>query len=360
MGRTLARHVVAIAVTAALTVPGGLAAQMTPPDLPVDQSDLVRVDDYPDEGYMELVIGPASLPANGPHLRLPIQLATLPVEGWAHGFEWKMRDAAGNPLPDRLLHHWNMVNPDERELFSPVPLRVLAAGRETSRQAIPRLLGLPIKPGTRWLVISMFANPTDTPYEEAYLHVRVDYTPSESGGLKPSSVYPFYIDVMGPVGDKDFPLPPGRHSRSFDASPAVDGRILGMGAHLHDYGEWIRFEDVTTGKVLWETPPEVDERGGVIGVPSGNFLWRGGIRVYKDHVYRLTVRYMNPLDQPAADGGMGALGGIVVIDSEWPELDRYQEAYAQDLQNMLDKPNEAHGHGHGQMDHGDMEPDPGD
>lgn len=352
MRQTLVRHAVMMAVAGAVAAPGLLAAQVTPPDLPLDRNDLVRVEDHPDDGYVELVIGPASLPANGAHLRLPIQLATLPIEGWAYAFAWKMRDAAGNPLPDRLLHHWNLVNPDERELFSPVPQRVLGAGRETGRQTIPRVLGLPIKEGTRWLVISMFANPTDTSYDEAYLHVRIDYTPAEGARLKPSSVYPFYIDVMGPVGDKDFPLPPGRYSRSFETSPAVDGRILAMGAHLHDYGEWVRFEDVTAGKVLWETLPEVAESGEVVGVPSSNFLWRGGIRVYKDHVYRLTVQYMNPTDEDAADGAMGALGGIVVIgDSDWPELNRYDEAYAQDLRNMLEKPNEAHGHGPDQMEH---------
>lgn len=352
MRHTLVRRWVALAAAASLGAPVVLAAQTTPPDLP-RQSDFVRVEDHPDEGYLELIVGPASLPAHGPHVRLPIQLATLPIEGWVHGFEWEMRDAAGNPLPDRLLHHWNMVSPDERELFSPVPLRILAAGRETERIALPRLLGVPIEKGTRWLVISMFANPTDTPYEEAYLHVRVEYTRTEEARLKPSNVYPFYIDVMGPVGDKDFPLPPGRHTRSYETSPAADGRILAMGAHLHNYGEWIRFEDVTAGKVLWETPPAVDETGEVVGVPRGNFLWRGGLRVYKDHVYRLSVGYMNPLEEPAPDGAMGALGGIVVTDpSAWPELDRYDEAYAQDLRNMLEKPNEAHGHGHGQMEHG--------
>lgn len=351
MRYTVVRHSLALTAVAAFMIPGPSSAQVSPPELP-HRSDLVRVEDYPAEGYLEIVVGPVELPARGPHVRLPIQLATLPVDGWVHAFDWEVRDAAGNPLPDRLLHHWNMVNPDERELFSPVPLRVLAAGRETARIALPKLLGVPIEEGSRWLVISMFANPTDTPYDEAYLHVRVDYTRAEEARLAPSDVYPFYIDVMGPVGEKEFPLPPGRHTRSFETSPAADGRILAMGAHLHNYGEWIRFEDVTAGKVLWQTAPEVDETGEVIGVPLGNFFWRGGLRVYKDHVYRLSVGYMNPLDRPAPDGAMGALGGIVATDpSEWPEFDRYHEAYARDLRNMLEKPNQAHGHGHGPMEH---------
>ena len=345
-GRAAARMILVIAGL----VPVRLAAQVTPPDLPVGQNDLVRVVDHADEGLLEIVVGPVELPVGGPHIRPPLQLASLPIEGWLHEFDWQMRDGDGNPLPDRLLHHWNFVNPDRRELFSPVPLRVLAAGRETQKQWVPKLVGMPIEQGTRLLVISMFANPTDTPYDEVYLHISLKYTTADGARLKPMEVHPFYIDVMGPVGEKGFPLPPGRHGRSWEVTPAVDGRILGLSGHLHDYGEWVRFEDVTTGKVLWEATPEVNEAGEVTSVPTGNLLWRGGIRFYRDHVYRLSVEYLNPTDMPAPDGAMGALGGILVIgDSEWPELDRYDEGYAQDLRNMLEKPFEAHGHG--AMDH---------
>jgi hypothetical protein len=332
--------------------PVQVTAQVTPPDLPVGQNDLVQVVDQAHEGILEIVVGPVELPVGGPHIRLPLQLASLPIEGWLHEFDWQMRDGDGNPLPDRLLHHWNFVNPDKRELFSPVPLRLLAAGRETQKQRVPKLVGMPIEQGTRLLVISMFANPTDTPYDEAYLHISLKYTAADGARLTPVEVHPFYIDVMGPVGEKEFPLPPGRHGRSWEVTAVVDGRILGLGGHLHDYGEWVRFEDVTTGEVLWEATPEVNEAGEVMRVPTGNLLWRGGIRFYRDHVYRFSVEYMNPLDRPAPDGAMGTLGGILVIgDSAWPELDRNDPAYAQDLRNMLEKPFEAHGHGQGAMDH---------
>jgi hypothetical protein len=361
------RAAVGMTLLIAGLTPVRLAAQVTPPELPVGQDDLVRVVDHPEDGVLEIIVGPVELPSKGPHVRLPLQLATLPVEGWAHGFEWEMRDVEGNALPDRLLHHWNFVNPDKREIFSPVPLRVLAAGRETRRQGIPRLLGMPIESGTRVLVISMFANPTDTPYDEAYLHISLDYTPMEGTWLKPAEVYPFYIDVMGPVGEKEFPLPPGRHGRSWEVTPDVDGRILGLGGHLHDFAESIRFEDVTDGKVLWEATPKLNDAGEVVGVPTSHLAWRGGIRFYRGHTYRFSVEYMNPMEMPAPDGAMGALGGILVLSrSEWPELDRYDEAYAQDLKNMLEKPFEAHGHGEmghemggeamggGEMDGGEM------
>jgi len=321
-------------------------AHAGPPPLPAE-SPLVRVE--VDEGarIVELVVGPVSLPAGGMHQRPPVQLATLPVEGWLHGFEWEMRDAGGNPLPDRLLHHVNLIDPDHREVFSPIARRLMAAGRETKRERMPGILGVPLERDSRVLVSAMFASLEEESFEQAYLHVRLDYTPAGDPGLiAPRDVYPFYMDVMGPVGEKEFDLPPGTHARSWEGRPAVDGRLLAVGGHVHDYADWIRLEDVTTGKVVWDTEPTVDEEGRVSGVPTGKLWWRGGARIHADHVYRISVQYTNPLDVPAPDGAMGALGGVILADrSRWPAFDREDEAYATDLRNTLEKPNEAHDHG---------------
>lgn len=338
--------------------PAIAAAEDTPPELSPDRNgllrtDLVRVADHPERRVVELVIGPVSLPDGGPHLRPPVQLATLPLEGWLHGFDWSIRDASGEELPARLLHHVNLIDPDRRELFAPIPRRVMAAGRETSEERMPAILGYPIERGTRLLVSSMFAPLEGRSVEEAFLHIRLHYSPADDPGLvRPRNVYPFYVDVMGPVGPKEFELPPGVHERSWEGSPAIDGRILAIGGHLHDYAEWIRLEDVTTGERVWETEPERDASGRVVGVPTGRLWWRGGVRIHRDHVYRISVRYRNPTDEPAPDGAMGALGGIVLADrAEWPELDRTDVAYVADLRNTLEKPTEAHDHGMGAMGH---------
>lgn len=338
-----------------LCVPAGLEGQAEPPPLPVE-NDLVRVVDHPGRGELEVVVGPVDLPAGGPHLRLPVQMVTLPIDGWLHGFDWEMRDAAGNELPDGLLHHVNLIDPDNRELFAPIPRRVLAAGRETPKQRMPRLLGYPIPPGTRILVSSMFANPTGRNHEEAYLHVRLLYSREEDRLIRPRNVYPFYLEVMGPVGPKSFPLPPGRTVRRWEGSPAIDGRLLAIGGHLHDFGEYVRLVDVTEGKVLFEARPVVNAEGRVVSLRTGHLWWKGGIRIHRDRVYRIEVAYENPLDGPAPDGGMGVLGGVVLAsgDGEWPPLDRHHVAYVEDLRNTLEEPFRESGHGgHGAGDHGD-------
>ena len=333
---------------------GDMAEPAGPPALP-SSNDLVEVRVDRDARTMEIVVGPVSLPAGSPHLRTPVQLASLPVAGWLHGFEWEIRDRQGRVLPERLLHHVNLIDPDHRELFSPIARRIMAAGRETKSESMPKVLGLPLEEGARVLVSAMFAPRPDESFDEAYLHVVLRYTPADDPGLiRPRDVYPFYMDVMGPVGDKDFPLPPGTHRKAWEGRPAIGGRLLAVGGHLHDYADWIRLEDVTTGKVLWEAEPEKTDGGGVTGVPTGKLWWRGGVRIRPDHVYRLVVQYTNPLDRPAPDAAMGALGGIILADdAAWPPFDRENPDYVTDLRNTLEKPNEAHGHGeHAAMEMG--------
>ncbi len=330
--------------------PSPLAAQGSgPPALP-EGAELARVIDHPERDEVEIVVGPVELPADGGHLRLPIQLVSLPISGWLHGFEWEMRDAAGRPLPERTLHHVNLIDPDRRELFGPVARRVMAAGRETRRQDLPRLLGYPVEAGTRLLIVTMFANATDRDLEGAYLHVTLFYSTAEERRIEPRPVFPFYLDVMGFVGPKSFSLPPGRHGRAWEGSPAIDARILAIGGHVHDYATSLRLIDLTEGKTIWEGEPQRDERGRVSRLPSGRLWWRGGVRIHRDHVYRIEVEYHNPTDRPAPDGGMGAIGGVVLASGnvEWPPLDRHDQAYVEDLRNTLEEPFRGGGHGHGE------------
>lgn len=333
-----------LALAAFLLAAGAVGAraqtqQQTPPPLP-RENDLVRVVDHPDEGMLEFVIGPAAVKVGGPHLRFPIQMTRIPVDGWLHGFQWEITDAQGNKEPDDLLHHVNFIDPDHRELFAPIPRRMLAAGRETLKQEMPRILGYPVEKGTRVLISAMFASPHDHDYSGLYLHVKVYYTPKGKGFIEPRDVYPFYVDVMGPVGPKSFAVPPGHTEKSWEGKPAIDGRILAIGGHMHDYATQMRFEDVTTGEVLWKTAPDTVGGGHVVDVPTGQMWWKGGIKIYKDHTYRVVVDYDNPLDHAAPDMGMGALGGILWASKgvQWPALDRSSPMYVADLTNTLTAP----------------------
>lgn len=319
-------------------------------ELPVGRDSLVRVEARPEAGVVELVFGPVELPPRLNHYRAPVQMMTWPVDGWLHGYSWELRTAEGDTLPASMLHHLNLIDPDRRQLFSPIAQRIAAAGNETKSPRLPRLIGVPMSDTTRLLVVGMFANPTDRHVEEAYLHLELDVSPREGSVLPRMSVRPFYLDVMGPVGTKSFPVPPGRTVQAWEGSPAVDARLLGLGGHAHDYARQLHLVDLTTGDTIWRAEPEIEDGYRVVNVPTDHVWKTGGVKIHADHRYRAEIVYENPTDRPAPHGGMGVIAGAAWTgDRPWPPFDRGNAAYQADLWNTLTAPERSsasHAHAH--------------
>lgn len=318
-----------------------------------DSSGPARVVVDEEKGEVVILHGPVDLPAtgmpdpgmspvhdaHGPHTAVfpTVSTVEIPVEGHFYGFYADVTDTEGRTLPDSLLHHVNVIDPDRRELFAPISQRVAAAGRETGYKGVPPLLfGSPFRKGQRLVIHTMLHNGTAESYEDVVVRFRFRFRPEEAAGPLVSA-YPFWVDVRFPAGDKTFDLPPGPSSRSYEATPAVEGRLLALSGHTHDHATSLRFENVTTGEVLWETSPVLDDEGRVEAIPSGRLYLRGGELVTPEHTYRLTVEYDNPTGRTIADGGMGSIGGIVVpVDGEaWPAVDTTSELYRLDRLHYL-------------------------
>lgn len=296
---------------------------------------VVASDAY-DAEHGEVVLGldPVELPANTGHHAVdqPGARATvIPVNGWLHGYAVELVDGAGRPVPREVLHHVNILRADRRELFSPIMQRVGAAGSETADVRLPRLLGYPVDRGDSLIVIAEFHNPTPVSYAGVRLRVRMPHT-APGDWPTPMRVYPFYLDVTPPAAPHGFDLPVGRSEASWEGRPAVSGRILGMGGHLHTLAVELRLEDLTVGEVVWRSEPVLDEAGELVGMPQSKLWWRLGLPVHADHTYRLTAVYDNTTGAPIPEGGMGALGGIIVPsgDAEWPAVDRSDDVYTED------------------------------
>lgn len=315
------------------------------------QEPTLRLEHVAASSELIFTIGPLHLPAGDHHAhgeQPKTQAVAIPVEGYLHGFTTEVVDAEANPLPSVLLHHVNIISPERRELFSNIMQRVGAAGAETGPVLLPKLIGYPVSRGDSLIFTAMFHNPTGTDYQDAELRVRMKYS-SASSIVPRLAIQPFYVDVMPPAGYHVFELPPGKSSRSWEGNPAIPGRILGLGGHLHKYGTALRFENVTTGKVLWDTRPYVDEDGNIQGIPRKFFFWRLGVKMNPAHTYRLTVEYDNPTDQTIENGAMGTLGGIFVPDerASWPAIDREHPEYIADLNVMYpERSGGAEGHHH--------------
>jgi hypothetical protein len=317
-----------------------------------DAASAMRMAVRTDAGRRELVmeIGPLELPAGSGHRQLPAFHGLVPVSGWVHGFRVEMVDGDGQAVPRGTIHHVNVISPGQRELFSQIMLRVAAAGQETGPMAMPRMIGYRVQRGQELIVTSMVHNPTDRSYHDVWLRVRFAYTPS-GAVVRPVSVLPFYMDVMPPASLHSYDLPPGRSSRSWEGRPAVAGRILGLGGHVHQYGTALRLEDVTARTVIWERRPVVDGEGRVVSMPIARFLWSLGVPVRPDHVYRVTAEYDNTSGQTIPGGAMGALAGLIVPDdpARWPRVDPGSPELKLDWRLVHTGNQDGHGHDHEHM-----------
>ncbi|HWV56352.1 MAG TPA: hypothetical protein VNZ57_02675 [Longimicrobiales bacterium] len=307
---------------------------------------------------LTLEMGPFDLPANADHHGVPQPLphvGPVPAAGYVHGYWLEVVDAQGRQVPRDVIHHINIITPDRRELFSNIMLRLGAAGRETGEIRLPRLLGHPVEEGQQVMLAGMLHNPTNTSYEGVRIRVHMPFTPADAF-IKPITVYPIYMDVMPPASIHEYDLPPGRSEQSWEGSPEVPGRLLGVGGHLHKYGVALRLEDVTAGRVIWEVAPEVDAEGNVLSMPTKRFFWTLGVPLRPDHTYRLTAVYENPTGETIPGGAMGTLGGIFRPSSgyAWPALDRQHPDYLLDVQ-ITERTLPGHPHAHGaEHEHAEM------
>ena len=296
----------------------------------------IRVTDKGSE--LVLLYGPLTFPANTSHdqMRQPPTLNfKLPSDGWARGIDVDVVDAAGRVLPRGLLHHVTAMTPDKRDLFSPVMMRIGAAGAETGAITMPRLFGLRVRKGDSVFMTVMLHNQTDSAYANAMLRVRVPFT-SAKALIGAVSVYPVSISIGPKEKPNVFDLPPGRSEHFWEGSPSIAGRVLALTGHLHRYGVLLRFEDRTEKKVLWEAKPNRDAAGEIMGMPTTTFLMRLGKPLEPSHLYRLTAFYDNPTAEKIPDGGMGVLAGIMTLrGAAWPKVDPKSPEYVNDLMTTL-------------------------
>ena len=264
-----------------------------------------------------------------------------PVDGWYRGFRVRLVDRHGDTLPGGILHHVIGVNFDRRQVVYPVPERFLGVGTETRDILLPDRFGIPIQRGSDLGVYASWQNTTGRPVESVYVQVALPYLPMSSG-VEPEEVVPIYIDTNNVIGGTNsFDLPPGAVRRSYEFELPVDGALLGLGGHLHDYGRWVRLEDAETGEVLVELRGLADGEGHVRAVEQRIFrklfgLLDDRIPLERGKRYRVVGEYHNPTGETIEDGGMAHLTGIFAPSEmgEWASVDPTSAAYRTDVEAL--------------------------
>jgi len=308
------------------------------------QEYAVTISNEADRDEFVLALGPLDLPASlvAGHghdgtISPPVGTVRIPIDAFLHGFSWELVDGDGRVLPQNILHHVNLVDPDYRELFLPIARRMLAAGSETPPASLPWFFfGYPVSQGQRVVVSVTLHNPTGEDLEDVSVRLHLKYV--KAGRPWPLfDILPFHIDVAFPDNNRSLDLPPGASAWSWEGSPAIAGRIMGIGSHLHEYAESISLTDVTTGKLVWEGKPTLNDEGKLDRAPVGRLYRTFGVKVYPDHIYRATVTYSNPTADTLMAGGMGVVAGVFLpSDTDaWPPADTSDSLYVSDLLHYM-------------------------
>ena len=308
------------------------------------QSVSTRVIDESAKRQLTILIGPVDLPMMSGHdhaatsmVLPPVETVTIPRDVYLYGFSFDVIDADGNPVPNAVVHHLNLIDPDHRELFLPISQRIGAVGGETGSQEIPGvvkyLFGVPLKAGQHVVVSLMMHNPTGKDVRGATVRYHWKYLDGKPWPL--FGLQPFQMDVAFPAGDKSFDLPPGESGKSWEGKPSVPGRVLLIGGHLHEMATSLKFEDATTNTVIWEGKPYSDEEGNVNHMPIGNLYKKLGAKLDPDHSYRVTVSYVNPTADTIRAGGMGVIGGVFLPGETWPATNPTDSLYVLDRRHYL-------------------------
>ncbi len=289
-------------------------------------------------------LGPLKLPANSGHRAVaqpPEFFLEMPFEGWITAYHPRLVDASGGAIPGRLLHHVAFWNTGRSDFLCPNKQEhIFGAGGELNDWPALPGFGYAVGRGEKIRINTMFHNPTDTSYVEAYLVIEMEYeTPGEGRAL--NSVYPAWFDVQE-CGNSSYDLPAGTSSNSGRFRLGYPGVLLGVGGHLHDFGQSVRLQDLTRQQEVAELKAELDSEGRIRSMPIANFAARGGYRMNRGDTFEVTANYQNPgAEEPQSAMGIAVGYFLPDDDSEMAELRRPAEPEARQSKKREKKKKQA-------------------
>jgi hypothetical protein len=311
-----------------------------------------------------VVAGPFQVPAGGHEAehdeadRTPLVEFDWPVDGWIRGFRILIFDAEGQELPRDIMHHLIGYNFSRRQLVHPGVERLFGIGAETRDIVLRPRVGVPLSAGSRLGFDAVWHNETGQALDGVYVRVALVYTPPRPKGIAFEG-FPFHVDVNYSVaGSNEFDVPPGHSEHSVEFVMPIDGRLIGIGGHLHEYGVSLRLEDARMQRVLFRLRATPDAASRVAVRQKVFRKWLGlrdaRLRLDAGRRYRLVAEYDNPTGEPI-EGAMAHIAGLFAPDdaSDWPPLDLTEPDIQEDIAVLRgEKPRQRgrpHDHTRGQM-----------
>ena len=191
-----------------------------------------------------LRIGPMNLPANTSHMKMPQPadlVWSIPLTGWLLAYHPKLVDAAGDSVPGAVLHHVAFWNENRSDFLCPnKEEHIFGAGGELTDWVLIPGFGYRVEKGDQIRIETMIHNPTATAYDKAYLEVTIPYL-DDASPAPVKNVYPTWIDV-NTCANSSYDLPPGPSKKVASVPVKYSGILLGVGGHMHDYGQQLTLE----------------------------------------------------------------------------------------------------------------------
>lgn len=259
-------------------------------------------------------IGPMTLPAHTPHMRMPQPpdfVWTLPISGWLLAYHPKLVDANGALVAGQVLHHvafWNENRPDflcpnkEEHIFG-------AGGEMTDWMQIPGY-GYRVEKGDQIRIETMIHNPTAISYDKAYLEVTIPYL-DDATPAPVKNFYPAWMDVAS-CGSSGYDLPPGPSKKVGSVTLKYPGVLLGVGGHMHDYAQQLVLEDSRSKDPVAILPVKVDAQGHLLSVPVVTFFQTDGYALAAGDTLTTIATYDNTSGRLLREGAMGIVVGYFV------------------------------------------------
>ena len=265
-----------------------------------------------------LRVGPLHLPANTSHMKMPQPpdlVWTIESAGWLLAYHTKLVDVAGGTVPGLVLHHVAFWNENRSDFLCPnKDEHIFGAGGELTDWAQVPGYGYRVEKGDRIRIETMIHNPTPQAYREAYLEVAIPYA-ADASPAPVKNIYPAWMDVAS-CGNSGYDLPAGPSKKTGTVAVKYDGVLLGVGGHMHDYGQELVLEDSRSKEPVATLVAKTGEGGQLISMPVELFFTKyaqtGGYPLKAGDMLTVTATYDNVSGKVLRDGAMGIAVGYFV------------------------------------------------
>jgi hypothetical protein len=119
------------------------------------------------------------------------------------------------------------------------------------------------------------------------------------------------MDVAS-CGNSSYDLPAGNSKKVGSIAVKYAGVLLGVGGHMHDYGQQLTLEDSRSKDPVAVLLAKTDVHGHLLGMPVVTFFQTGGYAFSIGDKLTVTSTYNNPSGKLLHDGAMGIVVGYFV------------------------------------------------